>query len=201
MAARRTREQKYRLGVGIMLINRDEQVFVAHRLDIPGDTWQMPQGGIDDGEEPDAAALRELKEEIGTDKAEIIAESKGWLQYRLPRELIGHAWGGRWQGQRQKWFIMRFLGRDEDINLATEHAEFDAWKWVPIARLPDIVVSFKRQVYLNLLAEFQELSEQTIANLLADPVLHMLMVADGVNETDLHSLLQRVARNLRDRER
>jgi putative (di)nucleoside polyphosphate hydrolase len=118
--------------------------------------WQMPQGGIDPGETPMQAALRELCEETGTDKAEIIAESREWLHYDLPPPLAGTAWGGRYRGQRQKWFLMRFVGQDIDINLDRHEAEFDAWKWVPPAELPGLIVDFKRAIYVALLEEFRE---------------------------------------------
>jgi putative (di)nucleoside polyphosphate hydrolase len=146
----------YRPAVGIMLLNPDNRVFVAQRCEMPG-AWQMPQGGIDPGEDPRQAAFRELAEEIGTAKAEVIAESAQWLRYDLPPELVGRVWGGRYRGQAQKWFAMRFVGRDEDINLETEHPEFDAWQWVPAADLPRLIVPFKRQLYLNILAEFGRL--------------------------------------------
>ena len=147
----------YRAAVGIMLLNSRGEVFVARRCDIPTmPAWQMPQGGIDPGETPRQAALRELKEEIGTAKAEIIGESRGWLHYDLPIELAGSVWGGRYRGQRQKWFVMRFTGRDSDINVATEHAEFDAWQWVAPFRLPELIVPFKRRLYIDILAEFHE---------------------------------------------
>jgi putative (di)nucleoside polyphosphate hydrolase len=150
-------ETAYRPAVGIMLLNSADLVFVAHRLDMVSDAWQMPQGGIDEGEAPRDAALRELKEEIGTDKATIIAESRGWLRYDLPAELAGQAWGGRYRGQRQKWFSLRFVGSDGDIDLATEHPEFSEWKWVPAETLPEIIIPFKRQLYLDILAEFAPL--------------------------------------------
>jgi putative (di)nucleoside polyphosphate hydrolase len=118
--------------------------------------WQMPQGGVDPSETPRQAAMRELEEEIGTTKADILAESRVWLKYDLPVELAGGIWGGRYRGQRQKWFVMRFTGSDADINLATEHPEFDAWQWVAADRLPDLIVSFKRQLYIDILAEFRE---------------------------------------------
>jgi putative (di)nucleoside polyphosphate hydrolase len=148
----------YRPGIGIMLLNRTGNVFVGHRIDMPGGlaAWQMPQGGIDPGETPRVAALRELQEEVGTDKAEILAESRNWLHYDLPAEIAGGIWRGRYRGQRQKWFVMRFLGEDRDIDLgATPHPEFDAWEWVAPARLPDLIVPFKRQLYLDVLAEFR----------------------------------------------
>jgi putative (di)nucleoside polyphosphate hydrolase len=145
----------YRSAVGIMLLSRAGEVFVARRIDMPMlPAWQMPQGGIDPGETPVQAALRELKEEIGTDKAEILGESRMWLQYDLPVKLAGGVWGGRYRGQRQKWFAMRFTGNDTDIDLATDHPEFDAWKWILPERLPEVIVPFKRQLYIDILAEF-----------------------------------------------
>jgi 8-oxo-dGTP pyrophosphatase MutT (NUDIX family) len=145
---------EYRRGVGIMLLNDRNEVFVGRRADAE-EAWQMPQGGIDEQEDPRNAALRELKEEIGTDKAEIVAESKVWLRYDLPPEFRKR-WANRWRGQQQKWFVMRFLGVDADIDVATEHPEFSAWRWVPIERLPELVVSFKRQLYVDLLRELAQ---------------------------------------------
>ena len=151
-------ESEYRAAVGIMLLNHRGEVFVARRIDMPvTPAWQMPQGGIDPGEVPLQAALRELKEEIGTDKVEILAESAGWLQYDLPAEFDrSKFWGGRYRGQRQKWFVMRFVGLDSEIDLATEHPEFDAWRWVAADRLPELAAPFKRQLYIDLLAEFHD---------------------------------------------
>ena len=149
----------YRPAVGIMLINEAGKIFVGRRIDMPAGlaAWQMPQGGIDPGETPRQAALRELAEEVGTARAEILAESRVWLHYDLPPEIAGGMWGGRYRGQRQKWFAMRFLGEDADIDpAATEHPEFDAWKWAAPARLPELIVPFKRQLYLDVLAEFRE---------------------------------------------
>lgn len=148
----------YRPCVGLMLLNEDGRVFVARRNDVPKEEkpWQMPQGGIDDGETPRQAARRELREEIGTDKADIIAESAGWLSYDLPPALIGGFWHGRWRGQSQKWFVLRFTGTAADIDLDTHVREFDAWKWVDIDALPALVVDFKRPVYDALLAEFAD---------------------------------------------
>jgi putative (di)nucleoside polyphosphate hydrolase len=118
--------------------------------------WQMPQGGIDPGETPAQAAFRELHEETGTDKAEIVAESRQWLHYDLPPSIAASAWRGRYRGQQQKWFLMRFLGDEADININIHDAEFDAWKWVMPAELPGLIVDFKRAVYVALLEEFRE---------------------------------------------
>ncbi|MBI3453973.1 MAG: RNA pyrophosphohydrolase [Rhodospirillales bacterium] len=152
----------YRPGVGIMLFSRQGLVFVAKRIDMPSDAWQMPQGGIDDGENPRQAALRELAEEIGTAKAEFLAEGRDWKCYDLPPELRGgRLWGGRFRGQSQKWFAMRFTGTDGDINIATEHPEFLAWKWTPVDTLPQLIVPFKRSLYRELIAEFGHLAAAT----------------------------------------
>jgi putative (di)nucleoside polyphosphate hydrolase len=150
-------DNAYRPCVGIMLLNRANRVFVARRIDMAEEAWQMPQGGIDSGEAPRDAAFRELKEEIGTNKATILAESRDWLRYDLPAELAGQVWGGRYRGQRQKWFAMRFTGSDSDIDLATHHPEFSDWKWAPAASLPQFIVPFKRQLYADILAEFAPL--------------------------------------------
>jgi putative (di)nucleoside polyphosphate hydrolase len=147
----------YRQGVGIVLFNQGGGVFVGRRADVKEDAWQMPQGGIDPGESPEQAALRELKEEIGTDKVEVLAESKGWLYYDVPSELAQKAWGRQWRGQRQKWFAMLFKGQDTDIDVATEHPEFNAWRWVSSRELSALAVSFKRQLYLSVLGEFPTL--------------------------------------------
>jgi putative (di)nucleoside polyphosphate hydrolase len=149
----------YRPAVGIMLLDRTGKIFVGRRIDMPAGlaAWQMPQGGIDPGETPRQAALRELKEEVGTDNAEILGESRSWLHYDLPPEIAGGMWGGRYRGQRQKWFAIRFTGEDADIDpAATEHPEFDAWEWVAPERLPALIVPFKRLLYLDVLAEFRE---------------------------------------------
>ena len=152
------RELPYRSGVGIMLINRDRRVFIARRSDMRDAAWQMPQGGIDKGEAPLDAALRELKEETGTDRAEIIAESRGWLAYDYPVELAGKVLRGRYRGQSQKWFAMRFLGVDGDFDLDShKHPEFTSWRWAVPEELPDLIVSFKRQVYRDVVSEFAHL--------------------------------------------
>ena len=149
---------QYRPGVGIVLINDERKVWVGRRIDMPAEwpAWQMPQGGIDAAETPMQAALRELYEETGTDKAEIIAETRGWLHYDLPEPLRRTAWRGRYRGQKQKWFLMRFEGHDGDIDLTRHHAEFDAWKWVAPDELPGLIVDFKRPVYVAVLDEFRE---------------------------------------------
>jgi len=153
------RAEGYRPGVGVMLFDPQKRVFVGRRIDMEGDNWQMPQGGIDKGETPREAALRELKEEVGTDRAEFLAEAARWLRYDVPKEVAGRLWRGRYRGQMQKWFAMRFTGRDGDIDLATHHPEFNAWKWVAPAELPRLIVPFKRQLYRDILAEFAPLLE------------------------------------------
>jgi putative (di)nucleoside polyphosphate hydrolase len=147
----------YRRGVGIMLLNRDNRVFVGRRIDRAEEAWQMPQGGIDAGETPRQAAFRELKEETGIDRADLLAESAGWLRYDLPGALRGRLWHGRYRGQQQKWFAMRFTGEDRDIDLATHHAEFNAWQWVPHDRLDALIVPFKRALYRDIVREFSSL--------------------------------------------
>jgi putative (di)nucleoside polyphosphate hydrolase len=147
-------DARYRSGVGIILLNARGEVFVGRRIDVKEDAWQMPQGGIERGETPRQAASRELKEEIGTDNAEILAETKGWLYYDVPEQLAKAAWTGRWRGQRQKWFVMLFRGRDSDIDLRTQNPEFNAWRWVPWGELAELAVSFKRQLYQTVLGEF-----------------------------------------------
>lgn len=150
-------ERPYRPCVGIMLISKDNLVLVAQRIDQRAEAWQMPQGGVENDETPCQAALRELEEEIGTNKAEIIAESDDWIPYDLPGHLADKVWHGQFRGQTQKWFAMRFLGQDEDINLATAEPEFDAWKWTPMATLADVVVDFKQENYRQVVAAFAHL--------------------------------------------
>ncbi|MBU6506564.1 MAG: RNA pyrophosphohydrolase [Alphaproteobacteria bacterium] len=145
----------YRRGVGVMLIDDRRRVFVGRRLGTE-EGWQMPQGGIDGAETPHAAALRELKEEIGTDKAEFVAESTHWLSYEFPAALRPSIWGGRYAGQTQKWFLMRFTGADADIDLDAHMPEFDAWKWIAPDELPVVAIDFKQALYRALLEEFAE---------------------------------------------
>ena len=151
----------YRPCVGVMLVNASGHVFVGKRIDNKeGDAWQMPQGGIDDGEELHAAAMRELHEETGVtpDLVTVIVESREELLYDLPEELLGKLWGGRFRGQRQKWLLLRFNGMDQHVNLnAHDPAEFLAWKWVEPELLPDLIVPFKRRVYRQVLEEFRPL--------------------------------------------
>ena len=146
----------YRLGAGIMLMNREGKVFVGARVDNPDDAWQMPQGGIDEDEAPWPAALRELEEETGIAPSlvEYIAEHPERLQYDLPEEWRQRLWQGQWKGQMQHWFLARFLGTDGDVQLDTHHPEFRAWKWVEPDELPDLIVPFKRYLYRRLLKDF-----------------------------------------------
>jgi putative (di)nucleoside polyphosphate hydrolase len=151
-----SRRARYRQCVGIMLIDGRGLVLVARRADMPAaPAWQMPQGGIDWGETPREAALRELEEEIGTRKAEILVEGRDWLTYDFPPELAPQVWGGRFCGQRQKWFLMRFTGCDRDIDLGAKHSEFDAFRWVDPDELPELIVAFKRELYVRVLGEFR----------------------------------------------
>jgi putative (di)nucleoside polyphosphate hydrolase len=145
----------YRENVGIMLVNASGHVFVAQRLDNNSDAWQMPQGGIDAGETPRDAALRELTEETGVtpDLVDIDSETADWVAYDLPLEMIPRIWGGKYRGQKQKWFRLTFHGTDADINIETEHPEFSQWQWLPAGELADRIVPFKRDVYAQVVAE------------------------------------------------
>ena len=147
-------ERPYRPGIGLVLLNAQGLAFVAQRVDTPGDAWQFPQGGIDEGEDPRATALREMEEEIGTNKAEIIAESAGWISYDLPPEIADKSWKGRFRGQTQKWFCARFTGVDADIDLDTKHPEFCRWRWMALEEVPPLIVPFKRALYDKVVAEF-----------------------------------------------
>ena len=147
----------YRSCVGVMLVNEAGEVFVGQRKDRDFDAWQMPQGGVDKGEAADEAALRELEEEIGVGRelVSIIAQSDGWLAYDLPHDLVPNIWKGRYRGQQQKWFLMRFTGRDDQVNIETDHPEFSKWRWVPVDALVDGIVPFKRAVYEAVVKEFR----------------------------------------------
>lgn len=147
----------YRPCVGVMLINPAGLIFAGQRLDSDVPAWQMPQGGIDAGEKPRAAALRELWEETGIARALVapVARTEGWITYDLPPELLGRVWGGKYRGQRQKWFLYRFLGRDDQVNITTAHPEFGAWRWIGAEEMLAAIVPFKRAVYAEVIAAFR----------------------------------------------
>ena len=146
-----------RKGVGVALLNKNNQIFVAKRIDNPKDFWQMPQGGIDKGEKALEAALRELKEETGIESVKLIREINEEITYHLPDNLLGIIWKGKFKGQKQKWFIMRFLGKNEEINLKTKYPEFLEWKWINIENITDKVVDFKLHVYEKIKTELEDL--------------------------------------------
>ena len=145
-----------RTGVGIIVLNNNNQVFVGKRKDNPGDKWQMPQGGVDKGEDFITAMRRELIEETSIKNIKILKEIQNMYQYELPNNLIGIIWKGKFRGQRQKWFITKFLGKDDEINLNTQHPEFIDWKWIDPQDLPEVIVDFKKKLYLNLLKEIKQ---------------------------------------------
>lgn len=156
-----TADLPYRPCVGVMLVNSAGLIFAGQRVDTPGipagDAWQMPQGGIDDGEKPRAAALREMCEETGitADLVEFVAKTDDWVTYDLPPELLGKVWGGKYKGQRQKWFLYRYTGTDNQINIATEHPEFARWQWMQANAMLAAIVPFKRDVYARVIAAFR----------------------------------------------
>ena len=139
-----------RKGVGIILLNNENKVFVAKRIDNPKNFWQMPHGGVDSGENLLSAAYRELKEETGIEKVELVKEIEGKTIYELPDNLLGIIWKGKYRGQEQKWFLMKFKGKDSEINLKTHHPEFLEWKWIELDKITDVVVKFKLDVYKNI---------------------------------------------------
>ena len=151
----------YRPCVGVMLLNKDGQIFVGRRIDQAVEGWQLPQGGIDEGESPVEAAYRELEEEIGTRNVRLLRELDEWLSYDLPPHLLGVALRGRYRGQRQKWLAMRFQGQDSEINIGTSEPEFAQWKWLSIDVLPRLVVPFKRDTYARVISAFQDLAKPT----------------------------------------
>ena len=148
----------YRPCVGVMMINPAGLIFAAQRIDSPTPAWQMPQGGIDPGENPGVAALRELEEEISvtSDLVAPLSETADWLRYDLPADMVPHIWGGRFRGQKQRWFLMRYLGRDDQINLATVHPEFSEWRWIGADEMLDAIVPFKRQTYAQVIDSFRD---------------------------------------------
>jgi len=147
----------YRKNVGVMLVNAEGGVFVGQRIDSKEPAWQMPQGGIDKGEAPRDAALRELEEETGVSASlvSIEAETEGWIAYDLPLEIASRIWKGKYRGQKQKWYLMRFHGRDEQVNIALDHQEFSEWRWLPADQLVANIVPFKREVYEQVVAAFE----------------------------------------------
>lgn len=150
-------DRPYRPCVGIMLINRNGAVFSGQRVDSRAEAWQMPQGGIDEGEDVQTACFREMMEEIGTDKAEILRLHPDWLDYDIPVGLANSLWSGAYRGQTQKWVALRFTGEDADINIQTAHPEFISWQWLLPDELVERAVPFKRDVYTNVMAEFKDL--------------------------------------------
>jgi putative (di)nucleoside polyphosphate hydrolase len=152
-------QRPYRRGVGIVLFNEANRVFVAQRLDNPGPAWQMPQGGIDKDEKPIDAAWRELHEETGIRSARLLEESPDWLRYDLPEELAGQLWKGRYRGQEQMWYAFRFTGKETEIKIDGPHPEFSAWKWASFAEVPKLIVPFKRSLYERVYETFRHLAD------------------------------------------
>ena len=146
-----------RSGVGIVILNKENKIFVAKRIDNPKNFWQMPQGGVNKGEKLLTAALRELEEETGMKEVELIQEIDGTITYELPPHLLGIIWKGKYKGQKQKWFLMRYLGNDRDINIKTEKPEFLEWKWIDLDLLTEVVVDFKLHVYKELKENIQKI--------------------------------------------
>jgi putative (di)nucleoside polyphosphate hydrolase len=149
------RKLPMRIGVGIIVLNKENKIFVGKRKDNPVDKWQMPQGGVDEGEDDFTAMKRELSEETSIKNIKIIKKINKTYEYELPKKLIGIIWKGRYRGQKQKWFIVRFLGEDHEINLNTKQPEFIEWKWINAEMLPEVIVDFKKNLYLNLLKEIE----------------------------------------------
>jgi len=153
MSLNKSKNLPLRLGVGIVLLNSDNKVFVGKRIDNPVNFWQMPQGGVNDNENLLYAANRELKEETGVESVKFIKEIDNWLTYELPKNLLGKIWEGKYRGQKQKWFIMRFVGNEEEINIKTKNAEFLEWKWIDANQLLNVVIDFKLDVYKSIVKE------------------------------------------------
>ena len=150
-----TKKLPLRIGVGAIVLNKKNQVFVGKRKDNPVDKWQMPQGGVNDGEDLTSAMKRELNEETGIENIKILNEIDGWFEYELQNYLLGKIWRGKFRGQKQKWFIVKFLGNDEEINLEKDKPEFIEWKWLDIENLPNVIVDFKKKVYEKLLPKIR----------------------------------------------
>jgi putative (di)nucleoside polyphosphate hydrolase len=146
-----------RIGVGIVVLNKDNKVFVAKRIDNQKNFWQMPQGGVDEGENYLTAAYRELEEETSIKNVHLVKELDGLVSYELPKNLLGVIWKGKYRGQEQKWFVMKFLGKDVEINIKTEHPEFCEWKWIDLENITDLVVDFKRHVYFDVKKKVKEI--------------------------------------------
>ena len=153
MSLNKSKNLPLRLGVGVVLLNSDNKVFVGKRIDNSVNFWQMPQGGVDDNENLLYAANRELKEETGVKSTKLIKEIDNWLIYELPKNLLGKIWKGKYRGQKQKWFIMRFVGNEEEINIKTKNAEFLEWKWIDANQLLNVVIDFKLDVYKSIVKE------------------------------------------------
>ena len=153
MSSNKSKNLPLRIGVGIVLLNSDNKVFVGKRIDNPVNFWQLPQGGVDKNENLMYAANRELKEETSVESVKLVKEIDNWLSYELPKNLLGKIWKGKYRGQKQKWFIMRFIGNEEEINIKTKNAEFKEWKWIDANQLINVVVSFKLGVYKSIVKE------------------------------------------------
>ena len=147
-----------RMGVGIILLNHENNVFVGKRIDNPKNSWQMPQGGVEQNENFLQAAKRELEEETGIKSVKLIIELDGWFKYALPKYLLGKLWKGKYRGQKQKWFVMKFLGKSDEINVKTKNPEFFDWKWIELSKLPDVAVHFKVDIYKKIKEELTSLS-------------------------------------------
>ena len=150
-------ELPLRLGVGVVLLNQKNEVFVGKRIDNPKNSWQMPQGGVDQNENFLEAAKRELEEETGIKSVKLIKELDGWFKYNLPKYLLGKLWKGKYRGQKQKWFVMKFLGKSSEINVKTKNPEFFKWKWIELSKLPNIAVHFKVDIYRKIKEELTSL--------------------------------------------